>query len=111
MNYSVFSAGNDRWWFRLRENDGTILLVGDIHSCRQDVIHAIERTRECSQHERLFKKLDLGKENFGFLLDAADGIFLARSMSFRTAAIRQSVIMHIRDHALRAPLHPLASQT
>ena len=101
------STENQQYYYRLRAENGRIILNGEGYTTKQSCISGIRSVQNNAPLEIRYEKKD-APDNYTFVLKAANGEIIGRSENYTTAFGRDNGIAAVKYEAPGAPTEDLS---
>jgi len=97
MVFEIFrSEKNDKFYFRLKNNEGDIVLASQGYASKATCKNGIESIKKNAQVEKYFEQKISDNGKFYFTLKARNGQVIGTSQMFTTEAAKKAELMIVR---------------
>jgi uncharacterized protein len=101
------SAENQQYYYRLRAENGRIVLNGEGYTTKQSCVQGISAVQFNAPLDIRFERKN-APDNYTFVLKAANGEIIGRSENYSTSFGRDNGIAAVKNDAPGAPVEDLS---
>ncbi|MCH7886655.1 MAG: YegP family protein [Candidatus Marinimicrobia bacterium] len=105
--YQIFQGNDNQYYFRLRAENGEIILASEGYVAKDGCENGIDSVKENAPKDERYRRKDSDDEQFYFNLVAANGEIIGTSEMYTTKQARDNGIEAVKKVAPDAPTEDL----